>query len=143
MEIKKRKIHMSTVNILVAVNVGQAIATGDLGSNIFMMDTNGYLGSGGGGSSELQTTCFNGDTLVWSVVSIDPNETVSILAFSGAAIPNTVNPAQYPQFNGTVWGGRVNQPGQRVQYSITLLLENKVHLTFDPFITANNPALAR
>jgi hypothetical protein len=135
----KTRKHMSTVNILVAVNVGQAVATGNLPPNVYMVDTNGYMGSGGEGTNELQTTCTNGDTLVWSVVSIDPNETVSITGFTGQAIPTMINPAQYPQFNGTVWGGRVNQAGTGIQYSINLLLEGGVHLTFDPFITANNP----
>ncbi|MBK8257150.1 MAG: hypothetical protein IPK82_31320 [Polyangiaceae bacterium] len=133
---------MATVNILVAVNVTQAIATGNLGANVFMMDTNGYMGSGGEGTSELKTSCYNGDTLVWSVVPIDPNDQVSITSFSGQAIPSMVNPAQYPQFNGTVWGGRVNQAGTNVQYTMSLLLAGSVHLSFDPFITAKNPTLA-
>lgn len=133
---------MSTVNILVAVNVAQAIAKQDLASNLFMMDTNAYVGSGDEGTNELKTSCVNGDTVVWSVVSLDPNEQVSILGFSGNAIPNMINPAQYPQYQGTVWGGRVNAVGNGVQYTMTLLLEGNVHLSFDPFITATNPAEA-
>ncbi len=129
---------MSTINVLVAVNVGQAIAQNNLSKYVFMVDTTGYSGNGNQGSNELVTTLNNGDTIVWTVDSIDPNETVSILSFAGNAIPNMVNPAQYPQFNGTVWGGRVNQAGNKVQYTMTLLLEGNVHLTFDPFITATN-----
>ncbi len=51
-----------------------------------------------------------------------------------------VNPQAYPQYDGAVWGGRVNSAGNNVQYTITMLLENNVHMTFDPFITATNPA---
>jgi hypothetical protein len=130
---------MGTVNVLVAVNVGKAIAEKNLGKYVFMEDTTGYVGSGGAGGNELTTTCKNGDTLVWQVVSIDPSETVAILSFSGVAIPNMVNPAKYPQYDGTVWGGRVNQAGNKVQYAMTLLLEGNVQLSFDPYITATNP----
>jgi hypothetical protein len=53
---------------------------------------------------------------------------------------NMVNPQAYPQYDGAVWGGRVNRAGDNVQYTITMLLENNVHMTFDPFITATNRA---
>lgn len=129
---------MATVNVLVAVNVGQAIATGNLSKYVFMEDTTGYSGNGSEGGNELLTTCNNGDTIVWTVVSIDPTETIATLSFSGSAIPNMVNPAAYPQYSNTVWGGRVNSAGTNVQYTMTLLLEGTVHLSFDPFITAKN-----
>jgi hypothetical protein len=124
---------------MVAVNVGQAIATGNLGEYVFMVDTTGYSGNGSEGGNELVTTCTNGDTVIWNVVSIDPSETVAILGFSGEAIQNNmINPGQYPQYAGTVWGGRVNSAGTNVQYSMELLLQGNVQQSFDPFLTANN-----
>lgn len=129
---------MSEVNILVAVDVQAAIASGDLSAHLYMVDTNGSVGSYGEGGNELVTQCHNGDTIVWSVVPIDPDTDVAIHSFSGQAIPNMVNPAPYPQYDGSVWGGRVNQAGTRVQYSMTLLLGGRVLLGFDPFITATN-----
>lgn len=130
---------MATINVLVAVNVGQAIAENNLQAYVFMVDTTGYSGNGSEGGNELITTCNNGDTVIWSVVSIDPTETVSILSFSGAALQNgMIAPAQYPQYNGSVWGGRVNSAGNQVQYSMELLLEGNVQLPFDPYLTATN-----
>ena len=134
---------MSTVNVVVAVNVAQAVATGNLGANVYMVDTNAYMGSGGEGTAELWTKCSNGDTIVWTVISIDPNEKVSIVGFSGNAIPETIKPTRYPQFDGTVWGGRVNQASAKAWYTMTLLLAGSKELGFDPFITATNPTLAR
>ena len=131
---------MATINVLVAVNVGQAVASGNLGKYVFMEDTTGYSGNGSEGTNELQTTCKNGDTIVWSAVSIDPGEQIAIHSFGGSAIPNMVNPAQYPQDDGAVWGGRVNSTGKNVQYTMTLLLAGQTLLTFDPFITATNPS---
>ncbi|MEC5159744.1 hypothetical protein ACFDR9_005675 [Janthinobacterium sp. CG_23.3] len=129
---------MTTINVLVAVNVGMAISTGNLSQYVFMVDTTGYSGNGNEGGNELLTTCTNGDTVIWNVVSIDPSENVAILGFSGAAIPNMINPGQYPQYAGTVWGGRVNSAGSEIQYSLELLLEGNVQQSFDPFLTANN-----
>ena len=131
---------MATIYVNVIVNVAKAIAENNLPKYVFMVDSTGYSGDGSEGSNELRTKCENGDTIVWSAVSLNPGETISILGFWGSAIPNMVNPQQYPQFDGAVWGGRVNTPGSNVQYSINMLLEGNVHLSFDPFITATNPA---
>ncbi|WP_322042149.1 hypothetical protein [Paraburkholderia sp. J67] len=134
---------MATLYVSVLVNVAKAIAENNLGKYVFMVDSTGYSGDGSEGSNELRTRCENGDTIVWSALSINPGEQISILGFGGQAIPNMVNPQRYPQYDGTVWGGRVNSTGNNVQYTLTMLLENNVHLTFDPFITATNPTLNR
>ena len=129
---------MTMINVLVAVNVAQAISNNNLQDYVFMADSTGLCVSGLSNPNELVTTCNNGDTIVWSVVPISPSDTVSILGFSGAAITETmINPGQYPQGNGAVWGGRVNSTGNAVQYSIELLL-NGHQMSFDPFITATN-----
>ena len=131
---------MATINVLVAVNVGQAVAQQNLSKYVFMVDTTGYSGSGGEGGNELVTTCENGDTIVWNVTSLDPAEQVSIHNFAGTAITSgMIIPAPYPQYDNTVWGGRVNAKGSQVQYTMTLLLAKTTLLTFDPFIVASNP----
>ena len=127
---------MGTINVLVAVNVGQAIATGLLGNYVFMSDSTGTCVSGQSSSNELVTTCFNGDTIVWQVVSIDPSEQVAILQFTGNAIPDQINPVSYPLFNGTVWGGRVKDTAKHQQYTMELLLNGTKQLSFDPYITS-------
>jgi len=101
-------------------------------------NTTGYSGNGNEGGNELLTTCTNGDTIIWTVASIDPNETVAILGFSGTAIPNMINPGSYPPYAQTVWGGRVNSAGTGVQYTMELLFQGNVQQSFGPFITANN-----
>ena len=130
---------MSTIYVNVLVNVAKAIAENNLAKYVFMVDSTGYSGDGSEGGNELRTKCENGDTIVWSAVSINPGEAISILSFAGQAIPNMVHPQAYPQYDCAVWGGRVNSAGNNVQYTITMLLENNVHMTFDPFITATNP----
>ncbi|MDA8444146.1 AidA/PixA family protein [Paracidovorax valerianellae] len=144
---------MTTINVLVAINVGQAlngIAAGNanIGNYVYMVDSTGKSNSGQGGD-ELVTTVTVGDTLTWQVVSIDPSEQVIITGFTGAAIGtnagNIVNPVQYPQYNptGSVWGGYVTAPtspqGSQSQYSLQLLLNGQSHGWFDPFIISNAP----
>jgi hypothetical protein len=132
---------MTIVNVVIAVNVTKAIAENNLGKYVFLVDSTGYSGDGSEGSNELLTTCQNGDTIVWSVIPIDPGTTAAITGFSGQAVPDMVNPVKYPQYSGTVFGGRVNMPGTRAQYTATLLLEGTNSMSFDPFITATNPTL--
>jgi len=140
---------MSTINVLVAVNVGQALASGnnDIGNFVYMVDSTGYSNNGQGGH-ELTTTVTVGDTIVWTVVPIDPAEQVVITGFTGVAIGTNaaqgqiINPVQYPQYSptGSVWGGFVTSTSSNPdQYSINLLLNGSVHVSFDPFIISNAP----
>lgn len=136
---------MSKVNILVAVNVAAAIKENNLAKYVFMMDSNDYASTTNHaeGTSELTTRVNNGDTVVWTVVSIDPDLDVSILGFGSihpakGAIPNMINPQMYPQHGGTVWGGHINEAKNHAQYTMELLV-NGQHMIFDPFLTSVNP----
>ena len=136
---------MGQVNILVIVNVSEAISTGKLADYVWMVDTNDYLATGNKseGTNELNTHVANGDTIVWTVVPIDPNDKVSINKFTTqfgkeGAIPWVVDPAAYPGFGKTVWGGRVRKIANGAQYSMELLLGGKHLMHFDPFITSVN-----
>lgn len=132
------------VNVLVAVNVAEAIKsenTGNLGKFVFLMDGSGYSGDGNEGTDELVTTCENGDTIVWHVVSIQPNLSVTIAGFDGAikTAPELIDPAPYPQLDSETWGGLVRRSSDgKVQYSMYLSLEGTPAQSFDPYIIANN-----
>ncbi|RKE36403.1 hypothetical protein B0G76_2581 [Paraburkholderia sp. BL23I1N1] len=130
---------MSQVNILVAVNVAQAIATGELGNYVYMMDDSLTGQSAGEGGDELSTVCENGDKIVWRVDSIDPDQHVSIDHFEGdIKTTGMINPAPYPQTDSDTWGGKINCAGNKVEYRMYLKLNNKIVQGFDPFITATN-----
>lgn len=135
---------MPTVNILIAIDVGLALSQRNLDKCVYMMDTNRYFGSNGAGNDELHTVCLNGQRLVWTVVSIDPNLPVAIGGFSSngnypAAYPNMINPKPVADTSGTVWGANVNQANTNAQYSVNLLVgDDNTPMSFDPFITATN-----
>lgn len=134
------------VDIAVVVDVLKATSTGYLGEYVYMVDTQGNVDSGQGGH-ELTTNVESGTELEWTVYPIDPDNTVSIVKFTGTAIgqPGTdshlVQPkadTDYPAGDGnyTTWGGRVEGFGDHVQYSIELALNGK-KMSFDPFITSS------
>jgi hypothetical protein len=128
---------MAQIHILVAVNVAPAI-TGNLGDYVYMVDDS-LDGSSGEGGHELETQCENGDILVWTVQSIDPDLKVSIDSFDGAATEGGDNALIAPtQVNGakTIWRSSVNGTTTTAQpYSMYLNLNNgQAHKTFDPYI---------
>lgn len=128
---------MKQINVLMVVDVESALASNDLGSNIYLIDTNKYFGSGSEGQEELVTACSDGQIVIWSVASVDPGDDAEIVAFSGQIIDDNVcNPRQSNlPGGGVVWSGRVETQGktQKYQYTCTLSFDGK-QLSFDPFL---------
>ena len=129
---------MTTVNVLMMVDVEGAESSGNLSENIYLVDTNKYLGSGSEGQTELVTRLDTGDTIVWSVASIDPGADVTIESFSGTAVSDRyITPVQDPLSAG-VWEAKFQPPGgsagQSYQYNATLKFNGTKEMTFDPFL---------
>ena len=129
---------MATVNVLMMVDVEGALSSGNLNANIYLVDTNKYLGSGSEGQTELVTKLNTGDTIVWSVAPIDPGLDVSIASFSGVAINDKyISPVQDP-LSPAVWESLFQPPGgsagQSYQYNATLEMNNTKQMTFDPYL---------
>lgn len=129
---------MATVNVLVAVDVEGALSSGNLGANVYMVDTNKYAGSGAEGTDELQTKLNIGDTIVWSVAPIDPGTNADISGFAGTAVSDKyINPVQDP-LSAQAYESKFQPPGGTAsgtsfQYTLSLSFEGKV-MTFDPFL---------
>lgn len=129
---------MSTVNILMMVDAEAALASGDLQSNIYLVDTNKYLGSGSEGEAELVTKLHIGDTVVCSVASIDPGSEIAIDSFGGVAVSDGyITPVPNP-LSTAVWQSKFAPPGgsegTSFQYNATLKFNGTRTLTFDPFL---------
>lgn len=126
---------MGVVSVLIVVDVEAALAQG-LGTNVYLVDTNKYVGSGNEGQAELLTACTNGDTINWTVAPVAPETSVSIQNFTGQMVNDGIcTPQQVNAPGGIYWSGVVQ--AQRVtgqqQYSVTLLADGE-SLTFDPFL---------
>ncbi|HEX6911000.1 MAG TPA: hypothetical protein VF142_11430, partial [Longimicrobium sp.] len=116
---------MGVVSVLIVVDVEAALAQG-LGTNVYLVDTNKYVGSGNEGQAELQTACTNGDTINWTVAPVAPETSVSIQNFTGQMVNDGIcTPELVKAPGGIYWSGVVQ--AQRVtgqqQYSVTLLAD--------------------
>lgn len=125
------------INVLIVVDVEGALASGDLGSNVYLIDSNKYFGSGSEGQEELVTACLDGQVVIWSVTPVNPGDDAEIVGFKGQMIDQKIClPAQSTLVTGeTVWAGRVESQGAvaQYQYSCTLSFDGKA-MDFDPFL---------
>ncbi len=128
---------MATVNVLIIVDVEGAQTSG-LQQNVYLVDTNKYMGSYNQGQVELVTVLEQGDTIIWSVAPIDPGTNVAIQnpgGFTGPAIGVNVTPVAYPNGSwGSTFAAAPYVSGNQFQYSVVLTFDGGDPQTFDPFL---------
>jgi hypothetical protein len=127
---------MKQIDILMVVDTLGAVSSGDLGSNIYLIDTNKYVGSGNEGQAELKTACSDGQIINWRVTPINPGDDVEIVSFTGQMITGNFCVPQKQGLTGEeYWQGRVEVQGgaQTIQYNATLSIDGK-EMTFDPYL---------
>lgn len=133
---------MKTLDVLIIVDALGAVASGDLSGNVYLVDTNKYLGSWNEGQCELHSKCFDGQIIKWRVESISPDEDVNIVKFTGEMIDqNICKPSQQGIEGDIFWEGRVQARGvlKSYQYACVLSIDGK-QLTFDPFLELIKPS---
>ncbi|AUG00421.1 hypothetical protein CXQ81_07340 [Pseudomonas sp. 09C 129] len=130
---------MKQIDVLIVVDVEGALSSGDLSNNVYMIDTNKYVGSSTGeGTNGLHTACKDGQLINWGVTGVSPSSDVQISRFVGQMVSDgTCNPKPFntPEGESEFWQGRVEARGfkGRKQYSVDLKLNGKT-LTFDPYL---------
>ena len=114
---------MNKINVLLVVDVAGVLAAGGLQGSVYIVDTNGYLGSWDEGQSALNTVCQDGQRVSWAVAPVDASTAVSITGFSGALVDQKIcTPAPDP-FQGTaVWNGQVEAHGAFAGYPYAVQL---------------------
>ncbi len=128
---------MNSISVLMVADCLNAVASGNLQSNIYLVDTNKHFGSGAEGQAELSTACKDGQVINWSVVPVDPNSNVALTGFTGDMVNSgvcTPKPSLGPE--GTIYQGRVEAKGvanSHLQYSAILEIDGKP-MSFDPFL---------
>lgn len=127
---------MKNIDILVVVDTLGATASGSLQNNVYLVDTNKYLGSWNEGQCELNTLCYDNQIIKWRVTPVSPDDDVEIVQFTGQMVDSKVC---LPQKQGLAqdifWEGAVETRGDvgNYQYSIVLTIDGK-SMTFDPFL---------
>lgn len=129
---------MKEINILIVVDTEGALASGNLGGNVYLIDTNKFFGSYNIGQEELVTACMDGQIIIWSVTPVNPGNDAQISGFTGTMIDDKVCvPAKgtLPGTGAVVWSARVQSQGAtgKYQYSCDLTFDGKT-MTFDPYI---------
>lgn len=76
---------MKTIEVLIVVDVEGALA-GTLQNNVYLVDTNKYMGSGDEGQVELKTACYDGQIIKWRVEAISADNEVNITSFTGQMV---------------------------------------------------------
>lgn len=131
----------NVINVLIVVDVEGALASNDLGSNVYLIDSNKYFGSGNEGQQELITSCVDGQVIVWSVTPVNPGDDAEIVSFQGQAVTSKICVPQQITLptGGTVWSGRVESQGvvAQYQYNCSLSFDGKT-MTFDPYINVKS-----
>lgn len=117
---------MKTINILIVIDASGALSSGSLMDNVYLVDTNKYLGSWHQGTNNLHTVCQDGQLLTWKVKAICPDSDVSITRFSGELISEQIcNPTEQSSSEDKFWQGRIETRGrfESYQYKITISID--------------------
>jgi hypothetical protein len=97
-----------TISITAVVDCVASLASGTVGGNVYLFDTNASGGSQGQGSQALHTRVARGDRLVWTVFGLECEAYVGI---TGISIDEAVcEPRRgfYPGTDIAYWTGTVS-----------------------------------
>lgn len=123
------------INISTFVDTETILQNGGVPSSqvIYMVDDNVLGGSIGEGGNELNSACSPGDTLVWTVQSINFSDSVTITRFNNSSGDVF---GQNPNANGSsTMSGNVTLTGNET-YQLTILINGAVQYQWDPFLTS-------
>lgn len=119
---------MRSINIAIIVNSENALSSGSLQSNVYLVDTNKYLGSWGQGESKLHTVCQDGQSISWWATAVNAANAISISGFSGEMVSSKTCVPQLDAISSdNAWFGNVQTHKSigSFSYTITLDLDGK------------------
>jgi len=103
---------MNKIYVLIAVDAEGALSSRSLADNVYMVDTNKYIGSWQQGQSDLHTVVQDGQVVVWYAVAVNPGNAVSIGGFFGQMVSEkTCVPQKTITLGDGAWGGQVETRG--------------------------------
>lgn len=127
---------MKSLDVLIVVDALGATSSGSLSNNVYLIDTNKYLGSWAEGQCELHSVCSNGEYIKWRVVPVSPDNDVEIVRFTGTMVSTKVCiPQKEGMGTDIFWEGEVQTQGATGSYQYSVVLSIDGHeMTFDPFL---------
>lgn len=112
---------MRNIDVAVIIDVEGALSSGSLQGNVYLVDTNKYLGSWQQGQSDLHTICQDGQIVTWWASPINPGNDSSIIEFSGQMLSSKVcDPKRTALAGESAWAGQVQSRGSVGSYPYTI-----------------------
>lgn len=127
---------MKKIEALIVVDAAGASSINSLKDNVYMVDTNRWLGSWNEASNDLHTVCEDKQLISWNIVSISPANAVSIKGFSGDMVNQGICTPTFIGISGDgFWEGRIETRGNsgRYTYVVEVLIDGK-SLTFSAYL---------
>ncbi len=123
---------MNKIYVLIAVDAEGALSSKSLTNNVYMVDTNKYIGSWQQGQSDLHTVVQDGQVVVWYAVGVNPGNAVAVSGFSGQMLRAKVCvPRESITLGNGAWGGQVETRGSvgNFPYTVSMSIGSET-LTF-------------
>ncbi|MDD7805161.1 MAG: hypothetical protein PUP46_06305 [Endozoicomonas sp. (ex Botrylloides leachii)] len=124
---------MKKIKILVVIDALDALSTSSIKNNVYIVDSNQWLGSWQEGSCQLHTVAEDGQFISWRATGISAASQVNIIAFSGDMVTQSICTPQ--QSGEGIWEGRVEVRGGsgRYPYKISVDVEGR-SFSFSPYL---------
>ena len=124
---------MKKIKILVVIDASGALSTASIENNVYMIDSNQWLGSWQEGTCQLHTVAEDGQLLSWRATGISPDSQVNITAFSGGMVEQSICTPQ--PLGDETWEGRIETSGSsgRYLYQISVNVDGK-SFSFAPYL---------
>jgi hypothetical protein len=127
---------MNSISILIVVDCLGAEAAGTLMGNVYMVDTNKFIGSWNEGTDTLHTVARDGQMLTWRVQPVSIATSVSIAGYSGDMVNDRIcMPAEQRGAGDPSWQGHVQTKGSVGSwiYTVTLSIDG-AQMSFSPYL---------
>lgn len=127
---------MQRIQVLIVVDASASLASNKIIDNVYMVDSNKFLGSWNEGQCNLYTVCQDQQNISWRSTGISEDNEVNITQFAGPMVDKRIClPEKMGRSADTAWEGRVETQQQRgrYRYAITLSIDGR-SFVFSPFL---------
>lgn len=124
---------MKKISILVVIDASGALSAASIENNVYMVDSNQWLGSWQEGTCELHTVAEDTQLITWRATGISPDSQVNITGFSGDMVGKSICTPQ--QSGDGAWEGRIETRGGSGRYIYTLTIDlDGQSFSFSPYL---------
>jgi len=133
----KPKTNARTITITPIIDIVGALADGTLSKNLYLLDNNKANGSSGEGTETLKTMVEEGDQLIWSIMSLEPEAFASITDIVIDSAYCEPQQRTYPGSDVVYWFGQVKKNLKTTPYSLKIKVGNRD----EELLTSSTPCL--